>query len=110
MKGFVICLNLPARYHQGLEAIDLCRKFGLEDDHSFYTRGEVRRGDLPETFVRAWFGPTSTFEEVDISLDWLVPGELTRCDGAIRPNGETIPPERAMKLFVKGKFAESQSD
>src|SRR5271157_2307752 len=53
LKGFTIRLDLSDYWYSGLEAIDLCRKYGLPGGAPIRTKGSTQFAIEDEGFIRA---------------------------------------------------------
>lgn len=103
MFRLTLFLNPNTVPADGFVAIDFRRRHGLPDSPKVCVSGNLGYGfDVDEGFARMWFGGSIT-GCADISLDWLVPGELKLgYDNAVTLNLDDTA--RAKDLFVKAEF------
>jgi len=111
LKGFIITLTLPDCYYNGLEAIDLCRKYQLAELSEVatlaYDRHPYEVED--EAFIRTWFPYRSNHADAVIDLDWLSADqvELKGQRVAIKNRFD----EATVKaLFIRARFASLQKN
>lgn len=96
---------------QGLNAVDFCRRFGIEPAAKVYLSGHhvdnVCRCDVGEDFARSWFGPDETSDSVVVPHTALAPGELVTKPGGSAEYGLKVNVEsadRVKELYVLGRF------
>jgi hypothetical protein len=97
---------VSGRHLSGFEAIDYCRKFGIEEKSYVFGSGRTYvETPVTEAFARAWFGGDLA-GDAEVSADKLLPGEL-----AINSNGQldlapkAISGARVEELYIAGRFA-----
>lgn len=106
MTGFSIELELPINYYTGLEAIDLCRKYGLEECARIRTRGSTTFKIDDESFIRAWFPSNATHMVRTVQLEWLSPPEVCIHSGDIDIAASAVfTVARVKELFIRAEFA-----
>lgn len=78
MNGqFVIKINLPDTLTRGYAALDLCRRLGLPDCTPIETvKWTSVCCSVDEAFARTHFCADVNLVELNVELDWLVPGDL----------------------------------